>query len=700
MNRIFNFFLNPFVISIPVVFLIIWVLPNIFNKYDVQFVRSVNPKTNKLYYHDLNHNFYSEFIYLGYEKENNTYPCIKCWTDVTITGEKKLLDQYNFSNKWVPNHDLIIGDYNNDNSDELYVFTYSNDSLFLMGLDPLVKKSTILNQFISLITIENNLPDFYITDGGFYDLNSDGFKEFVFCINAGHSLEPRAIFAFDIQNEKLITHDVKYALIEKPKIGYDSIYRYIISTSSWAPENAPGPYEELYCDAYSWLFVFNEDLDFLFPPIEQKRRKSSISSIVLKEDHELFIYAIFRGETNDDTSWLIKYNRYGKEVGKTSLFQRKNQFLEIENTSGSDLYLYNRSTNIVFKVTPELKFVDHKEVKLGEQIIQLDIDSDGKNELITFDYQYSQLIIYQQGFKHPVFIDFLDLPKSSYHVSKCNFIDSKNTLFFQNRDTGNFYRYSKNFLYYFKFPFYLGMYLLISLFLHFLLRYQKLNLHRKFEQEKKMTELELLTIKNQIDPHFTFNAINTLSSIFFKEDKKSAHEFLVDFSSLIRNTLNHSKKIAIPLKDELDFVQNYLKLQQFRYSDKFDFKIQIDKEVNHNTMVPRMIIQTFAENSVKHGLVNKEGKGSLTINIHSITGNDRINQNSHLQIEITDDGIGREKSKQVQNYKQISTGKGHDIIQQIVEMYNRLNKTEVSFEINDLKDVDGKNNGTKVSIVI
>ena len=215
-----------------------------------------------------------------------------------------------------------------------------------------------------------------------------------------------------------------------------------------------------------------------------------------------------------------------------------------------------------------------------------------------------------------------------------------------------------------------------------------------------MTELELLTIKNQIDPHFTFNAINTLSSFFYEGDKKTAHEFLVDFSALIRNTLNNSKKISIPLKDEIEFVENYLKIQQFRFIDKFDFSFQIDKEVDLNTMIPRMIIQTFAENAVKHGLVNKEGKGKLEISIHGVTLSDPVNNPGRLQIEITDDGIGRKKSKQVQNYKKISTGHGHKIIKQIVEMYNRLNKTEVSFEISDLKDFEGGSKGTKVVIII
>lgn len=715
MNRTINILINPFVVSLPIALVVIFLLPSFFNKYKLELVNQKKCKEDLNYYHDIDHDSLSEYFYLGYEKENHTFPCLKCWTELSINGDKKLIDQYNSKKNWIPNHNLLFGDFNNDNIDEVYFFEHCSDSLFLKGIDPLGKGTVFLNSFIANVKIENSLPDFGITSGGFFDLNNDENKELIFCIQAGFSLEPRAIFAFDIQNKKLITNDVKYASIEHPKVKNNKSSGYIITTSSVTPENASGPYEKFYCDSLSRLFAFNERLELLFPPIEQKRRKSVIISTVINEGSELFIYAIFNGENSIDTSWLIKYSRKGELIGRKNLNNRNYYFLVFESESKSELNIYNPATNVHFEVTPELDFINkHKDIIIGERIDQVDLNDDGETELITFRYDISKIIVYQKDFRHPVNIDFPEIDESNLQLSKCAFKDKKVNLYIQSNGVGRYYLYSKNYLYYLRFPVYLAIYLLISLLIYVLLKTQKRYLIRKFEQEQKMTELELLTIKNQIDPHFTFNAINTLSSIIYKEDKKTAHEFLVDFSALIRNTLNNSKKISIPLKDEIEFVENYLKLQQFRYVDKFDFIFRINNKVDLNAMIPRMIIQTFAENAVKHGLINKEGKSNLEINIHPVPYNHpmtssyrmnkqaghRTNVPARLQIEITDDGIGRVKSKQVFNYKEISTGKGNEIIRQIVEMYNRLNKTEVSFEIIDLKDSDRNKAGTKVIIII
>ena len=707
MNRFPNILINPFIISVPIAVFVIFLLPSYFSKYKLDLVKQEKTGISKIYYHDIDHDSLSECFYLGYEKENYTFPCLKCWTDISINGDKVLLDQYNAKRKWLPKHNILFADFDDDKVDEVYFFEYCSDSLFLKGIDPMGRRKVFLDSFIAKVKFENDIPDFFITYGGFFDLNNNGYKEIIFCIQAGLSKEPRAIYAYDIKNNTLNVNDVKYASIYEPVVKKARTSGFIITASCSTPENVPEPFENFYCDSISRLFAFNEKLELLFTPIEQHRRKSNVITTVIEEGHEIFIYAIFNGETNNDTSWLIKYNTKGKEIKRQALYNRNYRFLVFESIDKCELNLYNGSTNIYFRVTPELEFINkQQDVMLGERIDQVDLNSDYEIELISYKPKMSQLFIYQKGFRHPVIIDFPKLNELDLQLSKCNFKDQKTNLYIQSNGIGRHYLFLKNDLYYFKYPFYFGIYFLISFFLYFLLKIQKQNLRKKFEQEKRMTELELLTIKNQIDPHFTFNAINTLSSFFYEGDKKTAHEFLVDFSTLIRNTLNNSKKISIPLKDEIEFVENYLKLQQFRYVDKFDFSIQIDKKVDLNTMVPRMIILTFVENAVKHGLVNKDGKGNLNIAIHPIltthamTSSHRMNEPARLQIDITDDGIGLKKSKQVLNYKKISTGHGHKIIRQIVEMYNRLNKTEVEFEISDILNNDGISSGTKVVITL
>ena len=126
-----------------------------------------------------------------------------------------------------------------------------------------------------------------------------------------------------------------------------------------------------------------------------------------------------------------------------------------------------------------------------------------------------------------------------------------------------------------------------------------------------------------------------------------------------------------------------------RFDNAFDFNISLGKDIDIDYNVPRMIIQTFAENAVKHGLRHKKGKGMLDIALKK--------KNSKLIIEIKDNGIGRARAKKLSRH---STGKGHDIINQIIQMYNKLNKTTVEYQITDICNETGDVAGTKVEIVI
>ena len=207
--------------------------------------------------------------------------------------------------------------------------------------------------------------------------------------------------------------------------------------------------------------------------------------------------------------------------------------------------------------------------------------------------------------------------------------------------------------------------------------------------EKEKMELQLKTIKNQIDPHFAFNAMNMIGSLVYKGDPDTVYDYFTRFANLIRTTLQDSEKIARPLEEEIEFVKNYIEIQKVRFKDKFNFTLNIDKSTDLKTEMPKMIIQTFAENAIKHGLMHKKGKGQLLINIEQ--------DNDKLKITVEDNGIGREKAAKLSKG---STGKGMQIIGQIFEMYNKLFDYEINMQIVDLKDKNGKASGTRVVITI
>jgi len=212
---------------------------------------------------------------------------------------------------------------------------------------------------------------------------------------------------------------------------------------------------------------------------------------------------------------------------------------------------------------------------------------------------------------------------------------------------------------------------------------------QKLEAEKRMAQLQLLTLKNQIDPHFTFNAINSIASAVLKENKELAYKYFVKLSRLMRSILGSSENLICSLSDELEFVKDYLDINKFRFKDKFDYKIIVAPEVDLNLPIPKMAIQSFSENALKHGILHLDTGGLLIISIFS--------NNGDLKLVVEDNGIGREMAAKI---SETSTGKGLIILKGYFDYFNKYNQRKVNWSIIDLYDVNGLANGTRVEVNI
>lgn len=230
---------------------------------------------------------------------------------------------------------------------------------------------------------------------------------------------------------------------------------------------------------------------------------------------------------------------------------------------------------------------------------------------------------------------------------------------------------------------------LVLLFIFLSVRQLFRNQRIKAQREKELIELQLKTIKSQIDPHFAFNAINTIAGFIYSEKPDITYDYFTRFAKMIRNILEDNEKISRSLSEELDFVINYLELQKMRFRDKFEYSIITGNEVSLETPVPKMIIQSYAENSIKHGLMHRKSGGILTISI-------RKNQ-SELLVSIEDNGVGREKAAQL---TPDSTRRGFRIMEQIIDLYRKLYRTNISQHIEDLNDNEGNPSGTRVTLTI
>lgn len=213
--------------------------------------------------------------------------------------------------------------------------------------------------------------------------------------------------------------------------------------------------------------------------------------------------------------------------------------------------------------------------------------------------------------------------------------------------------------------------------------------YRTNQQQKLANNLlALKSLRTQMNPHFIFNALNSVNNFIAKSDERSANRFLSDFSVLMRSVLENSEEDFIPLSKELELLELYVKLEHSRFEDKFDYQIRIDQKLDIEAFsIPPMLLQPYIENAIWHGLRYKEEKGFLNINIQEAT-------KDVLEISIEDNGIGRKKSaalKTENQKKQKSKGMGN--IKKRIQILNEMYKDKVAVSISDLND---DTTGTKV----
>lgn len=205
--------------------------------------------------------------------------------------------------------------------------------------------------------------------------------------------------------------------------------------------------------------------------------------------------------------------------------------------------------------------------------------------------------------------------------------------------------------------------------------------------------LALKSLRSQMNPHFIFNALNSVNSFIASNDERTANKYLSDFSKLMRSVLENSDEDFIPLKKEIELLKLYTKLEHFRFKDKFDYAITVDEAINiEDYQIPPMLLQPYIENAVWHGLRYKLDKGHLEINIHKKNA-------SEITITIADDGIGRDRSMILKTeHQKKQNSKGMSNVKKRVAILNEMYKDKVDVFVDDFKDAGDV--GTKVVVTL
>ena len=240
-----------------------------------------------------------------------------------------------------------------------------------------------------------------------------------------------------------------------------------------------------------------------------------------------------------------------------------------------------------------------------------------------------------------------------------------------------------------------GLIILIIIIAVLFVRGSRIDAKRRLsEMKRQISEITQANLRQQMNPHFIFNTLNSIQYFMYQHDKLATNNYLTKFSSLIRKVLENSQHTYISLSDELDALNLYLELESLRFRDKFDYSINVDEDIDPILYkVPSMLIQPYVENSICHGLMPLDFKGTVVIDIR-ISGETLI-------CTIEDNGIGRDAA--IENKK--SRGAGHNslgtrITNSRLDLVNSLYGTSLKTTYTDLKNASGEAEGTRVELQI
>lgn len=209
------------------------------------------------------------------------------------------------------------------------------------------------------------------------------------------------------------------------------------------------------------------------------------------------------------------------------------------------------------------------------------------------------------------------------------------------------------------------------------------------QREIKLNNLLVKSIRLKSIPHFNANVLASIEYFILSHSVEEANKYLSLYSRFTNSTLLDVDKPSRSLDKELEYVRLYLSLEQMRYGDSLSYRISVAPEVDTATQVPNMILHTYCENAVKHGLRNKAGNGRIDIEVTARPGG--------INIAVTDDGVGREAAA---TFSTSSTKQGLSIMEQQIELYNQRNDRHIVQTVTDLKTPEGRACGTHFELFV
>jgi sensor histidine kinase YesM len=293
----------------------------------------------------------------------------------------------------------------------------------------------------------------------------------------------------------------------------------------------------------------------------------------------------------------------------------------------ANIYLKGNNSSI----ESNLQFKNKEGIKLKPEVCHY--SSNGQ-------FEYAYRINKNKWIKLPGNIDEINiqsLPVGKFEIElkAIDYLgrDSENTIFLSGYLSPPFYE---------TWWFILIILLLLTVLFFLTIRLTTRKIRQREEEKTQVINSQLVALKAQMNPHFIFNVLNSIKCYIYENNRDKATNYLDDFSDLIRRTLEMSETQYTDLYNEIELTRLYIDLEAMMLDDKFSYDINIQKDIDLQQKIPTLLLQPFIENAFKHGLKNKMGEKTLTITMKSLTKNG-------IQIEIVDNGIGREASQKIGN---------------------------------------------------
>jgi len=221
-------------------------------------------------------------------------------------------------------------------------------------------------------------------------------------------------------------------------------------------------------------------------------------------------------------------------------------------------------------------------------------------------------------------------------------------------------------------------FLTISLLLIYLFR-KRLSLRSRIQKELIQAEQQSLLL--QMSPHFIFNSLNSVQKYIANHQAEEANDYLSKFAKLMRMILEHSRNTYITVYDEIKTLEMYLELESLRFEQKFRYEFIYEDSSFFTKEIPSMFIQPFVENAIWHGLLKKEGIGTIKIEIKK--------EGQFLIWKIEDDGIGRSKAQQIKDQSNTHKSRALDTINERIRLINLRSRDKISMEVVDIENDSG-----------